>query len=141
MFEILASVDFWKIAAPLFFATIMWFLNERSKLSWEQYKRKEESYKELLLAIKGFTKQEHSKELKEKYLDQLNICWLYAPDDVINKGYAFLDSVFIGAESNEKECQEKLGAFVLAIRTDILSRKCVKKTNLSKEKFRTLYAT
>ena len=141
MMEILTSVDFWKIAAPLFIGIIMWFLNERSKLSWEQYKRKEESYKELVLAVKGFTVQTHSKELKDKYLDQLNICWLYAPYEVIKNGYAFLDSVFIGAEATEEQRQELLGTFILSIRKDLLSRKNTKSTSLTNKSFRTLFAT
>jgi len=141
MQEIIFSVDFWKIAAPLFVGILTWFLNERSKLSWEQYKRKEESYKQLVLSTKGFTLHSGSKELKDNFLDQLNVCWLYAPDDVIEKGYNFLDSVYVGAETTQQEKQDAMGDFILSIRKDLLTRKSVKDTKLTKSSFKTLLAT
>ncbi len=39
---------------PLITAVIVWYANERSKRLWEQYVRKEENYKQLLKALRGF---------------------------------------------------------------------------------------
>ena len=94
MIEILSSVDFWKFSAPLFGAILAWFLNEWRKRIWEQYQRKEESYKELIRCLKGFyVGVPNSQELKSEFLNKLNKCWLYCPDEVILNGYAFLDTV------------------------------------------------
>ncbi len=137
--EIVTSVDFWKFAAPLFGAIVAWFVNEWRKRVWEQYQRKEESYKELLRCLKGFyVGASNAAELKEEFLNQLNRCWLYCPDDVIKKGYAFLDTVHTGQTSTDKVKEKAVGDFVASIREDLLSRKLLKKTKLTGEDFKHL---
>ncbi len=75
MSEILLSLDFWKFAAPLFGVIVAWFVNEWRKRVWEQYQRKEESYKELLRCLKGFyVGAPNATELRTEFLSQLNRC-------------------------------------------------------------------
>ena len=81
--DFLSDVGFWKIAAPIAFAIAAWILNERAKRTWEEYKRKEERYIELLRTFKGFYISSEDTLLKENFLLQLNLCWLYAPDEII----------------------------------------------------------
>ncbi|MEP1740260.1 MAG: hypothetical protein ABJI60_20745 [Kangiellaceae bacterium] len=139
MIEVFSSVDFWKFSAPLFGATIAWFLNEWRKRFWEQYQRKEESYKELIRCIKGFyVGVPNSQELKSEFLNQLNKCWLYCPDEVILNGYAFLDTVHASNTQNDQTKEEAMGKFVASIRTDLLSRKLVRKTSLDSNDFKHL---
>ena len=38
--NILSSVEFWKIAAPVIFAVVAWLFNERSKRQWERWQLK-----------------------------------------------------------------------------------------------------
>ena len=54
MADIFLSVEFWKLALPLSGAVVAWFLNEWRKRLWEQYQRKEASYKELVRCLRGF---------------------------------------------------------------------------------------
>lgn len=130
IFKIVGPVDFWKIAAPAFVAALVWFLNERSKLSWEQFKRKEENYRALLDSIKGFSMHAMDLQLQNKFVQELNNCWLYAPDSVLEKAYCFLDmGSHIDDHSND-ERKIALGNFVAEIRKDLLSRKIVKHTSL-----------
>lgn len=139
MYEVLSSVDFWKFSAPLFGAVIAWFVNERTKRASEQYQRKEENYKELLRCLKGFyVGEQNSSELKSEFLNQLNRCWLYCPDDVINKGYEFLSTVHTSNKSSDEVKEKAMGDFVAAIRKDLLSRKLVKSTQLSGSNFKHL---
>lgn len=139
MCEVLSSVEFWKFSAPLFGAVIAWFVNEWRKLASEQYQRKEESYKELIQCLKGFYEgAPNSSELKIEFLNQLNRCWLYCPDDVIKKGYAFLDTVNGTNPSTDEIKKEAMGEFIVAIRKDLLSRKLVKSTNLQASDFKHL---
>jgi len=141
MYEIIASVDFWKLSAPLFGAIIAWFVNEWRKRIWEQYQRKEESYKELLSCLKGFyVGPNNENDLKSKFLKQLNRCWLYCPDDVILKGYAFLNTVHAANPSSNEVKEKAMGDFVASIRKDLLSRKLVRNTNLSWKDFKHLSA-
>lgn len=129
IFTIIKSVDFWKIAAPVFIAALVWFLNERSKLRWEQFKRKEKNYRVLLDSIKGFLVQTIDLKLQNQFVAELNKCWLYAPDSVLEKAYFFLDmGSNIEAYSNE-ERKLAVGNFIAEVRKDLLSRKIVKRTS------------
>jgi hypothetical protein len=141
MFEVLASVDFWKFAAPLFGAIIAWFVNEWRKRVWEQYQRKEESYRELLRCLKGFyVGANDANELKAEFLNQLNLCWLYCPDDIILKGYAFLNTVHVSNPSTDEVKEKAMGDLVASIRNDLLSRNLVTNTDLCGKDFKHLNA-
>ena len=137
LIDIVTSQDFWKIAFPALAAIVAWVANEQSKLSWEQYKRKEENYKELLRCLKGFYVASQDKELKGQFLHQINLLWLYAPDHVIRLSYAFLETVKTGATAADRAIKEQaFGNFVAAIRKDLLSRKIVRRTGLEGKDFR-----
>lgn len=141
MCDVIESVEFWKFAAPLFGAVVAWFVNEWRKRVWEQYQRKEESYRELLRCLKGFyVGASNANELKAEFLNQLNRCWLYCPDDVILKGYAFLNTVHASNPSTHEVKEKAMGDFVASIRDDLLSRKLVKSTKLSGNDFKHLNA-
>ena len=135
--EILTSPDFWKIAVPALAAIIAWFFNERTKLVWEQYKRKEEKYKELLRCIRGFYVSSQDAEVKAQYVHQSNVLWLYAPDHVVQANNAFLDKVQTGAPDKELA----FGEVVLLARKDLLSREIVRDTKLTANDFRHFTST
>ncbi|USH01081.1 hypothetical protein K6Q96_09015 [Grimontia kaedaensis] len=145
MRNIVLSIEFWKFAAPLFGAIIAWFVNEWRKRVWEQYNRKEESYKELLKCLEGFQQNfepVEARKLRAQFLSEVNKCWLYCPDDVIEKAYQFLELSKKSSFNNESErdihyelLDEAVGVFVTAIRQDLLSRKLVRKTELNEKNF------
>ena len=103
-----------------------------------QYVRKEDQYKQLVRCLRGFYVETLNKELRAEFLDQLNICWLYCPDDVIKKAYAFLDTVHTGQKKNDSIKENAVGELILSIRKDLLSRKLVKETSLLPKDFRHL---
>ena len=138
--------EFLKIFIPLIVAVVAWVLNERSKRALEEYQRKESNYKELLLSLKGFyesVEQGERKELKNKFIDQLNLCWLYSPDDVIFAGYNFIQAVHTdaGKHPTDEQKQNALGNFILAIRKDLLSRRITRTTELKSKDFMLLTST
>jgi len=142
--EIITNLGFWTIAAPVFLAILAWYLNERAKRKWEEYVRKEERYKELLRTLKGFYVKTPDPELKEEFIHQVNLCWLYTPDEVIQKAYAFLGKVHVDANSKGKDkegAEGAVGALVFAIRKDLLSRKMVKKTKLQASDYKHFRST
>ncbi len=118
------------------------FYNEHSKRIYEEYQRREERYSQLLQSLKGFYVSSPSKELREEFLNQLNLCWMYCPDEVIQKGYKFLFMVHTGAEDKytNAERAKALGDFVLAIRKDLIDREPLEKTELTPEDFKRLIA-
>lgn len=135
--EVLASAEFWKFVVPLLGAVIAWYTNEWRKRIADQYQRKEESYKELLRTLRGFyVGAENAQALRSEFLGQLNVCWLYCSDEVIRKGYAFLDTVHAKQVCTDAQKEAALGSFVAAVRADLLSRKLVRTTALTSEDFK-----
>ena len=133
--------EFLGIFIPLVGGVIAWYANERRKRQWEEYVRKEENYKALMTSIKGFYAESHDKKMKDQFLDQVRYCWLYCPDEVINKAYGFLFKVHTSAKHPDEEKEKALGELVVAIRKDLLSRKITTKTNLVAEDYKHLRAT
>ena len=141
MIDVISSADFWKFAAPLLGAVFAWFINEWRKRLADQYQRKEANYKELLKSFRGFyVGAQNSETLKAEFLNQLNTAWLYCPDEVIKKGYAFLSTVHVKALHTDEQKEAAMGEFVLEIRKDLLSRKLVHSTALTASDFRHLNA-
>ena len=135
--------DVLKIMIPIIVAIVVWLLNERSKRQWEEYKRKEDRYFNLVESLKGFyvnTEPTDAKERKEEFLNQLALCWLYCPDAVIHKAYNFLDHVHTGVQKSDEEKEQALGAFVLEVRKDLMGeiQSPWKKTKLTDRDFRVL---
>jgi hypothetical protein len=135
------STDFLKFFLPLFLplaaGVVAWLVNENQRRRWEEYRRKEERYRELLKALQGFYAT-HDTARKQVFLEELSLCWLYCPDEVIGKAYAFLDTVKTGVRATDQEKEAAAGAFVAAVRRDLLGKRLVSKTNLQGSDFRFL---
>ena len=120
---------------------VTWYLNERSKRIYEEYKRKEEKYSGLIRSLRGFYVDSFNRELRTEFLNQLNLCWMYCTDEVIHKAYNFLLMVHTDQKHSDEEKEKAVGELMLAIRRDLISRKPLGKTNLRPEDFRHLKAT
>jgi hypothetical protein len=132
------SPDFLKFFLPLAGAVLDWILNARRNRAWEEYRRKEDRYQQLLSALQGFYVGSESREQKARFLEQVNLCWLYCPDGVIRAAYSFLQTIGSGPPCSDERKEEALGALVMAIRRDLLSRKLVRDTALTSRDFRVL---
>ena len=86
-------------------------------------------------ALKFYIGATNAGELRAEFLNQMNIAWLYCPDDIIKKGYIFLDTVHTKQTRTDEAKEKAMGAFVAAIRQDILTRKLVYKSSLSSNDF------
>ena len=120
---------------------VTWSLNERSKRAQEDYVRREARYSNLVASLRGFTVDGQSREQKEAFLAELNLCWLYCSDEVIRMAYGFLDTVRVGQQLAAGTKERALGEFMIAVRRDLLARTMVKKTDLRPEDFRLLRST
>jgi len=117
------SLEIWQVIIPLLAAILAWLLNESSKRSWEQYKRNEERYKELLLSLRGYYVASEDLQKRQEFLDQVNLCWLYSPDTVIRKAYVFLDTVKTGSGATVPDRERAAADLFVAIRKDLLPRR------------------
>jgi len=118
-----------------------WRWNEASKLSQENYIRRERQYAKLISYIHGFGEDNHGKEAKDKFIKELDLCWLYCSDDVIKKAGIFLGSVSIGSKATEEQQQKALAELILSIRKDLINNKRVSETKLEWRDFKFLHAT
>lgn len=98
---------------------ITWGLNEKSKRKLESYRKKEERYVELIKCMKGFYVNSTEPKLKENFLEQVNFCWMYCPDDVVEKLYNFLEIIKTSNSTSEQK-EMALGKVMVGIRKDLL---------------------
>jgi len=76
-----------EITVPLLAAVVAWFVNEWRKRAWEEYQRKETSYRALMAASRGFHANAQDTQRKAAFLEQVDLCWLYCPDHVIRRAH------------------------------------------------------
>lgn len=143
------SPDFLKFFVPLAGAVVAWAVNEWRRRLADQHAKKEERYASLLRALRGFyvvhddgslgdEVAEELRQLRSDFVEQVNICWLYCPDDVIRKAYAFLGTVRADVTTSGTTKASAAGDLVEAVRTDILKRKLVRSTKLVGSDFKHL---
>lgn len=119
----------------------LWWRKERSKRTREEYKRKEDKYAKLIATLRGFYSSTEDYRLKSRFLDELNQCWLYCPDEVIRKAYGLLDMVQTGATATDEEKKNAAGEFILAIRKDLIGGQLLRETALKPSDFKHFTAT
>ncbi|MCR4313675.1 MAG: hypothetical protein NUV84_00305 [Candidatus Uhrbacteria bacterium] len=117
---------------------ITWGLNERSKRIAEDFSRKETKYMELIRCLQGFYVGSEDKDLKAEFLKQLNLCWMYCPDDVIRKVYQFLGTIHTDPSYGSLTKEDAVGEIMLAIRQDLIERKRFRNTELTARDFQHL---
>ncbi len=115
-------------------SVILWILNERSKRRQETKERKEVRYVKLILTINGFYSDKGDKGMKDEFLKQVELCWMYCPDSVIYKAYQFLKMMETGDHTKEEE-KKVMGEFILEIRKDLIQNKELRNTQLKPEDF------
>ncbi len=128
-------------AFTLIVGFLTWWSNERRKRIYDEYKRKEKKYSELIRSLKGFYIGSYNKELIKEFLNQLNLCWMYCPDKVIRKAYNFLTKVHTAQKYSDMEKEKAMGEFIVSIREDLINRKPLKESKLKAEDFKHLKVT
>lgn len=73
----------------IFVYFVKWQLEKRSL----EYKRKEERYTGMLKSMQGFYKDIGNKDAKQKFINEFNLAWLYASDDVIRAVNKFFNTI------------------------------------------------
>ena len=136
MIQALLEPEFLRWAIPLIGTVVAWFANERRKRAWEEYQRKEENYKALLAASRGFYLNAQDTAKKSDFLQQVDLCWLYCTDEVIQAAYRFLESVKTGTGSTDEARRASFGSFMVEIRKDMLRRRVARKTQLVASDYR-----
>ena len=129
------SADFLKFVIPALGAVIAWLLNERRRRATEEYPRREERYRELLLAMNGFYAHSSDPGVRQRFIEEYKRCWLYCDDSVIKAANEAMRVMSEGTTAPMAERHRVLGNFVLTLRRDLLSRKLTTRTKLRPEDY------
>ena len=103
---------------PLLAVIVGWLINEGSKQGYDRKKSKEEKYVTLLESSIGFYESINSAPLKNKFLQELDLAWLYCPDHIIHKCYAFLETVTAGNVYSDTDRDKAFKELVFALRKE-----------------------
>jgi hypothetical protein len=105
-------------------------------IQMREREQKEERYKSMLISIKGFYASSQNQKLKEKFIEEMTMAYLYASDRVIQTANKFLDTVKMKAEpSSDEDKRKALAILIIAMRKDL------KKTKLLESEFQTWIPT
>ena len=86
-----------------------------------QLEKKEACYRALVSSISGFSDAIPDPSKVQDIITHLDLCWLYASDEVINAAYDFAKLVHTdtGMAVSSKDRIDRIGRLVLAIRRDM----------------------
>ena len=102
-------------------SAISWHRSQAQKRRQDEYNRKESLYRALLGALAVFYAGRSSEGGASPFVDQVRLAWLYAPDEVMHKLYAFLNTQKEGIPASEKNeaGRRTMAEVVAAMRTDL----------------------
>jgi hypothetical protein len=103
----------------LFGAVRGFMYNEARKREWEILKRKEDRYIELIRNSRAFYNAGIDPERMEKFLEELNIAWIYCPRNIVEKTTNFLEIIKNGEKLKSKTAEDALAELIIAIREDM----------------------
>ena len=105
----------------------VWLKSQSQQRVQDEYNREEKLYRELLTSLSAFYAGGTSAGAAQ-FLEQTRLAWLYAPDDVINNLYAFLNTQKPDVPKPQKDLEGRrtMASLVAAIRADLFDT--VKKT-------------
>ena len=117
-------------------STYTWLKSQQEKRAQEEYQRKEALYRELLRALNVFYR-DGPRVGPATFLEHVRLAWLYAPDDVVRKVNAFLDTQKATASAEERDQlgQQTMAVAVVAIRNDLF-KTARRTTDLAASEFR-----
>ncbi|NUO65729.1 MAG: hypothetical protein HOQ30_08295 [Gemmatimonadaceae bacterium] len=141
----MAESNLLSVALPIVAGIVAWFANEWRKQDNEDRLRREERYKAMLQALAGFYEvrtnpsdaRAHSAETAEKsaakarFIEEVNLSWLYCPDAVVRAMYRFLLAVQ-GNGGNPDLAERRL---VVTMRRDLWDRGWQRSTELTEQDF------
>jgi hypothetical protein len=91
--------------------------------------QKEERYKGMLMSIKGFYEFSKEPQLKEKFIEETTMAYLYASDKVIQKANKFLDMVKTESKpSSDEDKRKALATLIISMRKDLKRQNCLNRS-------------
>ncbi|MXZ92431.1 MAG: hypothetical protein F4W95_04260 [Chloroflexi bacterium] len=117
-----------------------WLVSDCQDRQYQLDQWKTERYHALVESARGFhagADPSSSWELREEFITQLDLCWVYCSDAVIRKAYRFVGTVKTGQTSTDEEKKRAFKEFIAEIRKEIVRDK----STLTWEEFRILSAT
>jgi hypothetical protein len=121
------------------FGVLKWRDERREQRRADDRKRREANYRELLLAAQGFgvgADPDAADEAKQRFVDEYNLAWLYASDEVVRALNRFLHALEHGQSVDGATPEQTLADLVAAVRRDLLAGSTVETTLLAPGDYR-----
>lgn len=98
-----------------------WIYNEIQKRKLKLLLEKEKRYENIIRLLRNLGEAGANSDKGNEFIVEIQLCWMYCPDEVIKKGNQFLDSMNpkIGEKSQEDIDRIK-GEFILELRKDLI---------------------
>ena len=107
--------------AILLGAGVGWIGKAETDRQRDEQKWKEERYEILLRSLSGFKVRSLNAEVIDRFVQELELCWVYCPDEVIKAGNQFLNTVSVPGTECPRVLDPKelaVAELYLAIRRD-----------------------
>jgi hypothetical protein len=129
------------LASLLAFLGAVWTYvrNEKDKRAYEYESRREYKYWYLLQSMRGFYSPSLDPKLQAEFALQVASCWMYCPDEMVRKVYAFVDAVIADGDSSDSRKQQAEAELMAAIRQDSYGKRFRQKTTLTASDYRSLW--
>jgi hypothetical protein len=98
-------------------SSFAWTYNERQKRIEKLVSEKEKRYRKLIKYIRSFGHGSEDEKKANEFILELQQCWMYCPDIVIEKGNIFIESM---RANNQNKTDLAKGEFVLEMRKDLM---------------------
>ena len=95
-----------------------WGAERRDRREEGRFQRRQEAYAALCDLARAALENPGDEAVKNDLLGRLRACWLYAGDEVIDTGHAFLDDIAGG----RRDSYRAFATFLLAMRADMQIR-------------------
>ncbi len=128
----------------IFLLIVAWFVNEQIKIFIKERNTKVQKYEKAIQAIRCFYENKNNSEMIQNFLNNRDLLYLYASDEVITKISTFINTMYINNQNTADE--QKHTAYrevIFSIRKDLFNKNILefvlkifhKKTKLKKEEY------
>ncbi|HWM31014.1 MAG TPA: hypothetical protein VNO69_04865 [Methyloceanibacter sp.] len=105
---------FWGLVLAALIGSFAWVYQK----AWDRQQARIASYQQIVDMLPGFTVRHLDADKIDAALNEVRRLWLFAPDDVVRAGNAFLATIRDDQSSTDEVRERVLADFVLAMRRD-----------------------
>jgi hypothetical protein len=126
------------LAIPIIIGLYQWHTEQANKRRFELYIKKEKLYLEMQQNLWGFYGNSSDRNKRQKFIENVQVAWLYCPDSFITICNEFIDNGHVQQNQigNDEVRLKIVNRLLAEMRKDLLSNKYVANTVLTSDDIR-----